>query len=222
MESNHPSPPQIGSPPPQSGILWGGVQRPGDSPATSSPQTIDLSQLLQNSGDPPESEPSEPQQDSPIERGNRGVEEDDEDEDDEDDDEDDEDEDFTESDTPPYEDYELETDSETAESDCEDVNITQPHGLIAPAEIAEEEVHENLINGYRIHRRGQLCYLFDYITPGRQWKRGTKYSDKTPWAEYGEPPWPDLTETDEQGVLQPYYPREFTCVISISIPVILS
>jgi hypothetical protein len=70
-------------------------------------------------------------------------------------------------------------------------------------------VHKKLRYGWKVHPQHQMCYIFDFVTPARQWKRGTKYTDANPFAFYGPAPWPDLTETDDDGVLQPYYPREF-------------
>lgn len=72
-----------------------------------------------------------------------------------------------------------------------------------------ELVHEHLVNAWKIYPGHQMCYIFDAVTPGRQWKRGTVYSSADPWAEYGPPPWPDLTETDEDNTLQPYFPQKY-------------
>jgi hypothetical protein len=68
------------------------------------------------------------------------------------------------------------------------------------------QIHQNLINAWKIHEGNQMCYLFDAVVPVRQWKRGTVYTEEEPWAEYGPAPWHDLTETDEENTLQPYYP----------------
>ena len=55
-----------------------------------------------------------------------------------------------------------------------------------------------------------MCYIFEAVTPGRQWKRGTVYTEEEPFALYGPPPWPDLTETDDLNTLKPYFPRPFS------------
>lgn len=70
-------------------------------------------------------------------------------------------------------------------------------------------VHPKLKKGWKIHSLHQMCYIFDAVTPGRQWKRGTVYTEAEPWATYGDDPWADLTETDPDDKYQPYYPRKF-------------
>lgn len=84
------------------------------------------------------------------------------------------------------------------------VDSTDPTIAVEPA---EGFIHKSLVNGWKIYPQHQMCYIFDAVTPGRQWKRGTKYTDASPWAEYGPAPWPDLTESDDEGILKPYYPR---------------
>lgn len=61
---------------------------------------------------------------------------------------------------------------------------------------------------YKIHNKHQMCYIFDYITPARQWKHGTDYTEQHPWAEYGPAPWSGLVESEDEYELQPYYPRK--------------
>ena len=75
-------------------------------------------------------------------------------------------------------------------------------------------VHENLASAWKIHKNNQMCYIFDYVNPVRQWKCGSKYTDKNSWAEYGPgPPWPDITESNERKHPQkPYYPRAYMYV----------
>ena len=70
-------------------------------------------------------------------------------------------------------------------------------------------VHKKLADAWKVHPQHQMCYIFDFVTPGRQWKRGARATEENPYAMYGPSPWPDLTESDDAGVLQPYYPREF-------------
>lgn len=77
-------------------------------------------------------------------------------------------------------------------------------------EPVDEYIHEKLEAAWKVHPKHQMCYIFDFVTPGRQWKRGTKYTEQDPFADYGLPPWPDLTETDDLNVLKPYRPRAFT------------
>ena len=73
-------------------------------------------------------------------------------------------------------------------------------------------VNKNLREAWRVHRTHQMCYIFDFVTPARQWKRNTVYSEDDPWAKYGRgPPWADVTETDEkEHSQQPYFPVDYT------------
>ena len=62
---------------------------------------------------------------------------------------------------------------------------------------------------WRLYTYHQMCWIFDSVSPARQWKRGTVYTDEDPWAEYGDSPWSELTETDDpRAPQQPYCPRE--------------
>ena len=84
---------------------------------------------------------------------------------------------------------------------------TDPQEVIEPV---AQLIHRNLSEiEWVVYSNHQMCFIFDAVTPGRQWKRGTVYSDEDPWAKYGKAPWPDLTETDEAPEpQQPYYPME--------------
>ena len=64
--------------------------------------------------------------------------------------------------------------------------------------------------GWKVNRKLQMCYIFDSVSPARQWKRNSVYTEDDPWAMYGRgPPWPDVTESDEKDVpQQAYFPRE--------------
>lgn len=59
---------------------------------------------------------------------------------------------------------------------------------------------------WKLHNKHQMCYIFDFVIPAMQWKRNTLYSEEEPWAEYGPPPWDDLTETERNPSQQMYYP----------------
>lgn len=55
-----------------------------------------------------------------------------------------------------------------------------------------------------------MCFLFDSVSPARQFKIGSKYTDEDPFADYGPPPYGgSITETDDDNVLQPFYPIEY-------------
>jgi len=82
--------------------------------------------------------------------------------------------------------------------------------VVKNLESVADLIHDDLRNiKWKLHKSHQMCFIFDYVTPARQWKRGTTYSEADPWVEYGKSPWPDLTETeDEKKPQQPYYPVE--------------
>lgn len=110
--------------------------------------------------------------------------------------------------TSPQRDDDEFSDSTSDDSDSP-LNETDPTLVDQPV---IDLVHKNLTNAWRLHPQHQMCYIFDFVTPARQWKRGTRYTEDDPRATYGPAPWPDLTETDENGGLQSYYPREFQWV----------
>ena len=67
-------------------------------------------------------------------------------------------------------------------------------------------VHQKLRHAWAIQPGHDVCFVFDAIDPSRQWKLGTEYTEEDPFAEYGPAPWPDMTDTDDHNVLQPYFP----------------
>ena len=73
-----------------------------------------------------------------------------------------------------------------------------------------EAVHERLHDAYRVHNNHEMCYIFDFVPPARQWKAGTEYSEKGNDVEYGPAPWQALREVEHEDGhrLQAYYPRE--------------
>lgn len=93
-------------------------------------------------------------------------------------------------------------------------NQTDPTVISRPV---AKLVHPNLKKAWKIHSGHSMCYIFDAVIPVRQWKRGTISTDDDPWAEYGDEPWDDLTESNERGELQPYYPRSLS-ELSPSLP----
>lgn len=98
------------------------------------------------------------------------------------------------------------SDASDSDSNSDPNNETNPRLVKGPV---RELIHENLAGAkWKIYRH-QMCYIFDAVVPARQWKRGTVYTEEEPWAEYGPPPWPDLTETDRLPRQKPYYPRAY-------------
>jgi len=85
---------------------------------------------------------------------------------------------------------------------------TDPREVTGPV---VELIHRNLGEvKWKLYTDHQMCFIFDSVTPARQWKRDTVYTSEDPWVEYGRPPWPDLTEADEGPPTKPnqkaYYP----------------
>ena len=88
---------------------------------------------------------------------------------------------------------------------------TDPLEVIEPV---ARLIHDNLGEvKWQVYSNHQMCYIFDSVTPARQWERGSIYSEDDPWAEYGPYPWSDVTETEAPDKPQrPYYPIDHTCV----------
>jgi hypothetical protein len=101
------------------------------------------------------------------------------------------------------------TDDESTVDDDTTVNDDTTTDPTAVEEPVLDLVHPKLADAWKVHPRHQMCYIFEAVTPGRQWKRGTVYTEEVPFAEYGPAPWPDLTETDDLNTLKPYFPRPF-------------
>ena len=72
-----------------------------------------------------------------------------------------------------------------------------------------ELVDPKLLKGYKVNNDLEMCYIFDFVPPARQWKAGTKYTEDAPDVEYGPSPWPDLREVEHENGhrLRSYYPR---------------
>ena len=75
-------------------------------------------------------------------------------------------------------------------------------------------VHNALTEAWKIYPSTELCFIFDAVSPARQFKRGTLYHDDLEFADYGPEPWDELTETDttSPGWL-PYKPELYTYVL---------
>jgi hypothetical protein len=96
--------------------------------------------------------------------------------------------------------------SETEEIACDPLQ-TDSTKVTSPV---IEAVDNNLHDAYKVHSVHQMCYIFDFVTPGRQWKAGSEWTEDGPDAEYGYPPWPALTEIEDKDGYgqQAYYPRK--------------
>jgi hypothetical protein len=75
----------------------------------------------------------------------------------------------------------------------------------------EEEIHENLSTAWKVDTGHQMCYIFDTISPARQFKRGMPFDDDKEFADYAPEPWEDLTDTDnEETGWMPFKPVKHT------------
>jgi len=74
-------------------------------------------------------------------------------------------------------------------------------------------VHAAMTKAWAICNYFQMCILFDVVSPVRQFKRGTVFSENAvePFPEYDRGG-KDVTETDEEVALKPYKPRGYKCV----------
>ena len=55
-----------------------------------------------------------------------------------------------------------------------------------------------------------MCFIFDIINPACQFKIGSKYTEVDPWAKYGPGPYAGIiTNTNNDNILQPFYPIEY-------------
>ena len=85
--------------------------------------------------------------------------------------------------------------------EAEPGKITQPISTI---------VHETLQNAWAINKNAHLAYLFDVVSPVRQFKRGMPFTEEGEFPEYSEGTAGDVTETDDDPPgWMPYMPREY-------------
>ena len=71
-------------------------------------------------------------------------------------------------------------------------------------------VHPALTSAWAINPSMKLRFLFDYVSPARQFKRGTVFDQSLPFPRYdGQDPG-DVTETDgEPDQWIPYMPQHY-------------
>jgi hypothetical protein len=82
-----------------------------------------------------------------------------------------------------------------------------PTALTIPV---NEHVHSDLQRAWKINRCLPMWFVFDTVTPARQFKRGTYYLEEKSFADYGPEPWDDLTESDTGSPgWVPYKPRVY-------------
>jgi hypothetical protein len=75
-------------------------------------------------------------------------------------------------------------------------------------------IHPKLHDAWRINNENPMWFIFDSCSPARHFQRGNVYSDEKEFPDYSEPPYDDLTETDEPdgpGLMQ-FAPWAYSCV----------
>jgi hypothetical protein len=95
--------------------------------------------------------------------------------------------------------------SEGSKRSEDEVDPKDPSTVTGPV---QKHVHPKMKQAWRVHPKHEMCYIFDFVTPSRKWKRGSKYTESGDFAEPGRGPWYDLTESDEDGELNPVAPAE--------------
>ena len=124
---------------------------------------------------------------------------------------------------PPTPEPNPESDSESnSESDTIPYEETTDRTLVdKPVDAA---THNDMSQAWEITQYFQMCILFDAINPLRQFKRGTEFNedDADPFPVYNPRDHADLTESDEEGILQPYKPSDYTYVQLLCLFVPLS
>lgn len=93
-------------------------------------------------------------------------------------------------------------------------NITDPAKVQSPV---MSSVHTGLTRGYRVNKGLPMCFIFDYVSPARLFKRGTVYRRKEPFVQWTVEELANATETDEldgegRATLMPFDPKPYSCV----------
>ena len=80
-------------------------------------------------------------------------------------------------------------------------NVSQPISTL---------VHPTLRNSWAINKSVNMCFIFDAVSPARQFKRGVLFDESGTFPDYADGDQGDVTETDMRGApgLMPYMPRD--------------
>jgi len=94
--------------------------------------------------------------------------------------------------------------------------VTDPTAVHGPV---TESVHSSLTKAYRVNKNLPMCFIFDYISPGRLFKRGTMFREKAKsFPQWTPEELAEATETDDvdgkTGIakLMPFDPKPYTYV----------
>lgn len=85
-------------------------------------------------------------------------------------------------------------------------NETNPANIEQPI---MELIHPALLNTWIINKSVNICFIFDTVSPARQFQRGVVYKEDADFPEYNDGALGDVTETDENPPLMPYQPRPY-------------
>jgi hypothetical protein len=92
-------------------------------------------------------------------------------------------------------------------------DTTDPTKVEGPV---DDAVHESLKNAWGISKDLNMWFIFDALSPARRFKRGVEDTGGVDFADYGQPPYGDMTETDGEGCMWiQYKPPIIECVHAI-------
>jgi len=76
----------------------------------------------------------------------------------------------------------------------------------------DSHIHDAMSGAWMIYEDSQMYTLFDALSPVRLYKRGTVFNvdDIESYPSYGSRNVADITESDSEGLLQPYAPEDYT------------
>jgi hypothetical protein len=87
-----------------------------------------------------------------------------------------------------------------------------------PAEVKQPAVslmHKSLENVYLVSTQLPMCFIFDYISPARLFKRGTRFTSDSQFIKWTNKQLEEATETDEldeetnMAKLVPFEPKPY-------------
>ena len=77
-------------------------------------------------------------------------------------------------------------------------------------------IHSALVDAYKVNQNLPMCFIFDYVSPARLFKRGTTYNRATPFVQWTPKELAEATETDEankksgNATLMPFDPKPYS------------
>ena len=99
-------------------------------------------------------------------------------------------------------------------SSSEDESITEdgpPPGETDPASINQPLsalIDENLKKAWAINKKQPMCFIFDSVSPAREFLRGMEYDEGADFPEPDDKDGSQITDTDDVPMLMPIMPGE--------------